>query len=142
MNGETLHGHCSAVADVHLEGDGAIDKAVRMVIFLIMLVFDPLAVLLLIAANISLKQRETESEPVENTPIIKGDEIVGFAKVFVGLGIKKIRLTGGEPLVRKDAGEIIVRAEAFHQIRNHLLGLKGIAFFHAEDIDRFGIELS
>ena len=40
------------VADMFFEGDGAIDKAVRMVIFLIMLVFDPLAVLLLIAAKI------------------------------------------------------------------------------------------
>jgi len=38
----------------------SIDKAVRLVIMLIMAVFDPLAVLLLIAANISLKQKEDE----------------------------------------------------------------------------------
>jgi hypothetical protein len=38
----------------------SVDKAVRLVIMLIMSVFDPLAVLLLIAANISLKQRENE----------------------------------------------------------------------------------
>lgn len=35
------------------------------------------------------------------------DEIETLAKVFVSLGVKKIRLTGGEPLVRKDAAEII-----------------------------------
>jgi len=35
------------------------------------------------------------------------DEIIEIASVFVKLGVKKIRLTGGEPLVRKDAGEII-----------------------------------
>jgi hypothetical protein len=35
----------------------AIDKAVRLVIMLIMVVFDPLAVLLLIAANMSMRQR-------------------------------------------------------------------------------------
>lgn len=35
------------------------------------------------------------------------DEIEQIASVFVGLGIKKIRLTGGEPLVRKDAKKII-----------------------------------
>jgi biopolymer transport protein ExbB/TolQ len=46
------------VADMFFEGDNALDKAVRMVIFIIMLVFDPLAVLLLIAGNISLKQNE------------------------------------------------------------------------------------
>lgn len=39
-----------------------IDKAVRLVIILIMLVFDPLAVLLLIAGNMSLKDREVESK--------------------------------------------------------------------------------
>jgi cyclic pyranopterin phosphate synthase len=37
------------------------------------------------------------------------DEIISIAKTFVALGIKKIRLTGGEPLVRKDAKEIILR---------------------------------
>ena len=46
------------VADMFFNGDGAVDKAVRLVIFIIMLVFDPLAVLLLIAANISMKKPE------------------------------------------------------------------------------------
>lgn len=35
-------------------------------------------------------------------------EIVALAKLFVANGVDKIRLTGGEPLVRKDAGEIIL----------------------------------
>ena len=49
------------VADIFFgTGDGALDKAVRMVIFTIMLVFDPLAVLLLIAGNISLKEKKEE----------------------------------------------------------------------------------
>ena len=34
-------------------------------------------------------------------------EIESIARTFVHLGITKIRLTGGEPLVRKDAGDII-----------------------------------
>ena len=40
-----------------------IDKAVRLVIILIMLVFDPLAVLLLIAGNMSLKEQKGEEIP-------------------------------------------------------------------------------
>jgi len=36
------------------------------------------------------------------------NEILSIATTFVGLGVKKIRLTGGEPLVRKDAKEIIL----------------------------------
>src|SRR5687768_8730517 len=35
------------------------------------------------------------------------DEIVTLAKIFVGLGVNKIPLTGGEPLIRKDAAAII-----------------------------------
>ena len=42
---------------IYGDDDNAIDKAVRLVIMLIMLVFDPLAVLLLIAANMSLKEK-------------------------------------------------------------------------------------
>ncbi len=39
--------------------------------------------------------------------LMQPDEILSIAKTFVALGVKKIRLTGGEPLVRKDAAAII-----------------------------------
>lgn len=39
--------------------------------------------------------------------IMNKTEVVELAKIFVSHGIKKIRLTGGEPLVCKDAHEII-----------------------------------
>jgi len=39
--------------------------------------------------------------------LMQSHEIVALAKIFVANGVKKIRLTGGEPLVRKDAAEII-----------------------------------
>jgi cyclic pyranopterin phosphate synthase len=35
-------------------------------------------------------------------------EIVAIATRFVSLGVGKIRLTGGEPLIRKDAGDIML----------------------------------
>lgn len=35
------------------------------------------------------------------------DELLSIASEFVKLGVRKIRITGGEPLVRKDAAEII-----------------------------------
>jgi len=40
--------------------------------------------------------------------LMQKEEIVTLSKIFVGLGVNKIRLTGGEPLVRKDAAEIIL----------------------------------
>ena len=39
--------------------------------------------------------------------LMSPDEIFEISKIFVQLGVNKIRLTGGEPLVRKDFGEII-----------------------------------
>ena len=49
-------------------------------------------------------------EDYEFTPasrLMQVDEIISIAKIFVEQGVNKIRLTGGEPLVRKDAGKII-----------------------------------
>jgi cyclic pyranopterin phosphate synthase len=40
--------------------------------------------------------------------LMQTGEIESLTKIFVGLGVKKIRLTGGEPLVRKDAAKIIL----------------------------------
>jgi cyclic pyranopterin phosphate synthase len=52
------------------------------------------------------------AEGIALTPksnLMTADEIVSIAQTFVNLGVDKIRLTGGEPLVRKDAKEIILR---------------------------------
>lgn len=52
------------------------------------------------------------AEGIQLTPkshIMTADEIVEIAQTFVSLGVTKIRLTGGEPLVRKDARDIILR---------------------------------
>lgn len=39
---------------------------------------------------------------------MKSDEIDAIAREFVKMGVNKIRITGGEPLVRKDAKEILL----------------------------------
>ena len=41
--------------------------------------------------------------------LMQADEIEALTKKFVKLGVTKVRLTGGEPLVRKDAADIIQR---------------------------------
>jgi cyclic pyranopterin phosphate synthase len=42
-----------------------------------------------------------------NKHLMTAEEIISISKTFIGLGVKKIRLTGGEPLIRKDIGEIL-----------------------------------
>jgi cyclic pyranopterin phosphate synthase len=39
--------------------------------------------------------------------ILSFEEIARLARIFVGLGVEKIRLTGGEPLVRRDVPRLI-----------------------------------
>jgi len=50
---------------------------------------------------------EEEYEFTSASKLMQEDEIGILAKIFVSLGVNKIRLTGGEPLARKDAAEII-----------------------------------
>lgn len=49
---------------------------------------------------------------LERDSILTTDEIERVARVCVELGVTEIRLTGGEPLVRKDAVEVVRRLAA------------------------------
>jgi len=50
---------------------------------------------------------EEEYDFTPASRLMQTDEIIKLAEIFVANGVKKIRLTGGEPLVRKDAAQII-----------------------------------
>jgi cyclic pyranopterin phosphate synthase len=52
---------------------------------------------------------EEEYKFTPTSKLMQADEIIALAKIFVEQGVNKIRLTGGEPLVRKDAAAIILR---------------------------------
>lgn len=50
------------------------------------------------------------SEGIELSPkahILTDDEIIRLASLFVKSGVTKIRLTGGEPTIRKGIGNLI-----------------------------------
>ena len=52
-----------------------------------------------------------------NTQFLNADEIENLVIGLVGLGLWKVRLTGGEPTVRKDFAEIAARVSAIPGIR-------------------------
>ena len=52
---------------------------------------------------------EEDYQFTPNKQLMQADEIEAIAKAYVEEGVKKIRLTGGEPLVRKDFADILNR---------------------------------
>src|SRR2546423_5633694 len=46
-------------------------------------------------------------EFLPHSAILSFEEIARLARIFVGLGVRKIRLTGGEPLVRKQLHRLV-----------------------------------
>src|SRR5258708_39591753 len=52
------------------------------------------------------------------------DEISQLAEVFISMGVRKIRLTGGEPLIRKDARQIIRQLSTYTNSTTNSPGIK------------------
>ena len=53
---------------------------------------------------------------IDRSEILSFEEITRLSRLFAGLGIEKIRITGGEPLVRKD----------LHRLIGMLSGIEGV----------------
>ena len=61
--------------------------------------------------------------------ILTFEEIVYLADIFVSLGIEKIRLTGGEPLIRKDVPKLVAKlAKLKPALRDLALTTNGFDF--------------
>ncbi len=65
-------------------------------------------------------------EFVERSEILDFEEIERFVRVAVGLGIRKLRVTGGEPLVRRDLPVLIRRLAAIPGIQDLALTTNGV----------------
>ncbi|MCR5108284.1 MAG: GTP 3',8-cyclase MoaA [Lachnospiraceae bacterium] len=66
--------------------------------------------------------------------VLSFEEIERLCRIFADLGIDKIRLTGGEPLIRKDVVHLIERLKAIKGIENVCLTTNGC--FLEENADR------
>src|SRR5699024_4821233 len=54
------------------------------------------------------------------------DEIVNLSTAFANLGVTKLRITGGEPLLRKDIGQLIESLTKIDGIKDIALTTNGI----------------
>ena len=69
---------------------------------------------------------ETDVKFVERREILDFEEIERFVRVAAGLGIRKLRLTGGEPLLRRDLPVLIARLAQVPGIQDLALTTNGV----------------
>lgn len=58
--------------------------------------------------------------------LLSFEEIERFAKIFAGLGVKKLRLTGGEPLMRRNLPDLVAKLMAIEGIEDIGLTTNGV----------------
>jgi len=84
---------------------------------------------------------------MERSGILSYEEIERFVRAAVPLGISKIRLTGGEPLVRRDLPRLVEKLAAIPGIRDIALTTNGVllerdaADLYAAGLRRLNIHL-
>jgi cyclic pyranopterin phosphate synthase len=69
---------------------------------------------------------ETGVQFVERREILDFEEIERFVRIAVSLGIRKLRITGGEPLLRRDLPVLIGRLSAIPGIQDLALTTNGV----------------
>lgn len=65
-------------------------------------------------------------EAIPHAEILTFEEIVAVCRAFASLGVKHIKVTGGEPLVRRDADVLIRKLKAISAIETVTLTTNGI----------------
>ena len=66
------------------------------------------------------------SERGASTHLLSFEEILRVAGMFVSLGVRKIRLTGGEPLVRRDVVSLVSRLAALPGLQTLAMTTNGV----------------
>jgi GTP 3',8-cyclase len=63
---------------------------------------------------------------LRRSELLSYEEIERVAAVFVGLGVRKIRVTGGEPLLRRDLPQLLAKLAALPQLEDLTLTTNGV----------------
>ena len=66
-----------------------------------------------------------EYDWIARNEILSYEEIARLARIFAGLGVKKLRLTGGEPLVRQDLDRLVAMLAEIDGIEDICLTTNG-----------------
>lgn len=73
--------------------------------------------------------------------LLSYEEIERLAKIFVGMGVEKIRLTGGEPLLRKDLPYLVEMLSKIEDLKDIGLTTNGILLpKYAKELKKAGLK--
>lgn len=83
---------------------------------------------------------DTGTVPIPHSETLRYEEIERIVKAGVGMGLRKIRITGGEPLVRKNITHLIKLLNAIEGIEDLSLTTNGIFLAeYAEELAEAGL---
>ena len=97
------------------------------------------------AADFFRRSSEAGPRPIKHewkprSNFLSYEEIARVARVAAGLGVNKVRLTGGEPLLRRDVPRLIEQLAAISGIKDIALTTNGFSFVeHAKDLQGAGL---
>ena len=85
--------------------------------------------------------------PAEGLPLSSRSELLSFEEIirlvrsFIGLGVDNIKLTGGEPLVRKGVVDLVKGLSELSGLKDLGLTTNGVLLpFYAEDLKKAGLK--
>ena len=80
-------------------------------------------------------------ENISHKEILSYDEIIRICKCVANLGIKKVKITGGEPLVRRDIIKLIKDIKSLSGIEEVTITTNGVLLYeNAEELYEAGID--
>ena len=78
---------------------------------------------------------------LEREHLLSFEEMTRLAKIFVGLGVDKVRLTGGEPLLRRDLHQLIHSLASIAGLDDLALTTNGVHLAeHAQNLAAAGLK--
>jgi cyclic pyranopterin phosphate synthase len=79
--------------------------------------------------------------PIEHKEILRYEEIIRIIRIATGIGLRKIRITGGEPLVRRNVVYLIASIKNIPGIEDLSLTTNGILLSrYAEELKSAGLD--
>lgn len=79
--------------------------------------------------------------PIEHKDILRYEEIIRIVRIAAGLGVRKVRLTGGEPLIRKDLPYLVSSINNIECIEDMSLTTNGVLLKeYAEPLVKAGLK--